>query len=218
MRPHQSQPDRIALMKECVRHVPRTGLILEFGVYKGASINRLGAHFPERAIYGFDSFEGLREAWSWGEAGQFADAGGNLPKVPANVTLVRGWFEDTLPGFLNEHPGPVALLHVDCDLYSSTEYLLRMLSDRIISGTVILFDELVGYPGWRLGEYKALAEWLRATESTIEYLGYVGKAAPGSPAQQVAVRVVDAARIRPAAWAGMPQRSLRERAEVLAGS
>ena len=188
--PHQSCPNRAALLKVVAREVPASGLILEFGVYKGASINRLGESFQARAIYGFDSFEGLREAWSFLEAGAFADAAGALPKVPANVTLVKGWFEDTLPKFLAEHPGPVALLHIDCDLYSSTACVLKLLSDRIVAGTVIMFDELVGYPGWQEGEYKALCEWVGATGTSFEYLGYVGRFTPGNRATQVAVRVL----------------------------
>jgi predicted O-methyltransferase YrrM len=190
MRLEQSHSDRVALMRACLRHVMPTGMILEFGVYKGASINRLGEHFQGRAVYGFDSFVGLREPWVFGETGQFADAAGQLPKVPANVTLLKGWFEDTLPRFLAEHPGPIAFLHIDCDLYSSTACVLRLVAERIVPGTVILFDELIGYPGWQEGEYKALCEWVEATGIEFEYLGYVGKSTPGGPAEQVGIKVL----------------------------
>jgi len=210
IRPSQSYPDRVALMNECLRQVAPTGLVLEFGVYKGTSISRLADHFRDRAIYGFDSFEGLPEAWVFGGPGQFADAAGRLPRVPANVNLLKGWFEDTLPRFLAEHPGPVAFLHVDCDLYSSTACILRLLSDRIVPGTVILFDELIGYPGWKEGEYKAFREWVEATGSAFEYLGYVGQAKPGNPAEQAAIKVLEGHQETPtdrAASAAMPARS-----------
>jgi Macrocin-O-methyltransferase (TylF) len=115
-----------------------------------------------------------------------------LPKVPANVTLVKGWFEDTLPKFLAKNPGPVAFLHVDCDLYSSTSCVFGFLSDRLVPGTVILFDELLGYPGWQQGEWKALREWMEKTGNEVEYLGYVGSSTPGNhPATQVGTRVLD---------------------------
>ena len=76
---------------------------------------------PDVTWYGFDSFEGLPEAWTLGaKAGAFS-IGGNLPPVRGNVRLTKGFFEQTLPGFVAQHRGEtIALLHVDCDLYSST--------------------------------------------------------------------------------------------------
>src|SRR5919107_6018636 len=96
--------------------VPRDGLVCEFGVFEGASTNYLARRLPGRRLFGFDSFRGLPEAWrpDFG-AGAFS-TGGRLPRVESNVTLVEGWFEDTLPPFVAGHSGPVALLHIDCDL------------------------------------------------------------------------------------------------------
>lgn len=84
-------------------------------------------------VYGFDSFEGLPEPW-YGKYGKGAFARVGLLEVPDNVTLVKGWFDDTLHGFLAEHPGPLAFLHVDCDLYSSTIYAFDQLQDRVVPG------------------------------------------------------------------------------------
>jgi hypothetical protein len=33
----------------------------------------------------------------------------NMPQVPAHVTLIKAWFNETLPGFLAAHPGKVSL-------------------------------------------------------------------------------------------------------------
>ena len=73
-------------------------LICEFGVFMGMSINHL-AKMTEQRVFGFDSFEGLPERWwdGW-KVGAFAVP--KLPKVRRNVTLVKGWFNETLPGFL----------------------------------------------------------------------------------------------------------------------
>ena len=60
----------------------------------------------------------------------------SLPKVKENVELHKGWFNESLPPFLEQHPGPVAFIHVDCDLYSSTKTLLDLLAPRIRPGTV----------------------------------------------------------------------------------
>ena len=58
-------------------------------------------------------------------------------RVRSNVRLYRGWFEDTLPAFCEQHPGPIAFLHLDADLYSSTRTVFDLLGDGIVPGTVI---------------------------------------------------------------------------------
>jgi hypothetical protein len=57
----------------------------------------------------------------------------------------------------------VSLLHVDCDLYWSTKCILDLLTDRIASGTVIVFDEFWNYPGWQDHEVKAFDEFKAKT-------------------------------------------------------
>ncbi len=157
------------------------GLIAEFGVFRGASINHLARH-TERQVHGFDSFEGLPEKWGEGfEAGKFKIDG--LPKVRDNVVLHKGWFDEVLPGFRDQHPEPVDFLHMDADLYSSTATVLEMLGDRIRPGTVIVFDEFMGYPGWEHGEFLAFREFVDRHDAEFEYVGWV----PGD--QQVAVRI-----------------------------
>lgn len=163
--------NREQLLRYAASQTNLDGLILEFGVYKGISISVLADVLKDRALFGFDSFEGLPETWRPGfEKGVFALK--ELPIVPPNVSLVKGLFEDTLPVFLNEHKGPVAFLHVDCDLYSSTQCILSALKDRIVPGTVILFDEFYNYVGWEHGEYKAFSEFIAATGKSFSYIGY----------------------------------------------
>jgi hypothetical protein len=101
------------------------GLFLEFGVYKGDSINHFAKLTPAATWYGFDSIVGLPEAWTLGaKAGAFS-VDGKLLAVRDNVRLIKGFFEDTLAGFVAERRGAkIALLHVDCDLYSSTRTIL----------------------------------------------------------------------------------------------
>ena len=158
------------------------GLILEFGVYSGRTINHIASLSAEK-IYGFDSFEGLPEDWR-PDFRQGAFKRTDLPPVAPNVELVVGWFDKTLPGFLSEHPGPVSFLHVDCDLYSSTKTVFHFLSDRIVPGTVIVFDEYFNYIGWRNHEFKAFAEFIAASGLNYRYIGAV----PSH--QQVAVVIV----------------------------
>ena len=85
--------------------------------------------------------------------------------------------------FVASHPGPISLLHVDCDLYSSTRTIFAALGDRLIPGSVIVFDEYFNYTGWRQHEYKAFQEYLASSERRYEYLSLVPQH------QQVCVRI-----------------------------
>ena len=155
--------------------------LLEFGVAAGTSLNLIAKNTTSK-IYGFDSFEGLPEDWLPGAPkGKFRQQ--SLPVVPDNVELVVGLFGDTLPTFLDQHPEPIAFLHVDCDIYSSTRTIFDLCGARIVKGTVIVFDEYFNYPGWRRHEYRAFAEFSARTGRTFEYLGYTGNN------EQVAVRL-----------------------------
>ena len=88
------------------------------------------------------------------------------------MKLHKGWFQDTLPGFLAQHPEPARFVHIDCDLYSSTNTVLGLLADRIVPGTVIVFDEYLNYPGWQEHERKAFAEFVARTGTKYKYLGF----------------------------------------------
>jgi hypothetical protein len=156
----------LAMLTHALQMAPADGLILEFGVASGQTVTHLASQ-TKRRLHGFDSFEGLPESWRTGfPQGAFAQP---LPPVPANVTLHKGLFSDTLPQFLPSHPGPVALLHVDCDLYSSTVCVLESLGDRIRTGTVIVFDEYFNYPGWKLHEHRAWTEFVAKTGITFRF-------------------------------------------------
>ena len=147
-----------------------TGLLCEFGVFRGTTINFIAA-LTAQTVYGFDSFEGLPETWRPNfEKGRFATS--KLPKVRPNVKLIKGWFHDSLPPFLAEHPEHAAFLHIDCDLYSSTKTVFQLFRDRIRPGTVIVFDELFNYPGWQQGELKAFNEFISDTGLKYSWLGY----------------------------------------------
>ncbi len=149
-----------------------TGLMGEFGVWNGYSINYFAAKTEQR-IYGFDSFTGLKEDCSgWEFAKGHFDRGGVLPPVAKNVQLIKGWVQDTIPPFLAEHKESFSFIHVDTDTYEAAVAILGLLEDRIQQGTVIVFDEYIGYRGWRLGEHQAFREFVHRTQIGFEYLGF----------------------------------------------
>ena len=172
-----SPPDDMATLRAAAIMARVEGWFLEFGVYRGRSIRVLADTFPSRRIHGFDSFQGLPERWMMRDddekhvAGYFAT---RIPEVPRNVRLWVGWFEKTLPVWRAAHAGPVAFVHVDSDLYSSARTVLFGLTDRLVPGSVILFDELYDwtetgrYTKWKDGEWKALTEWIAQTGREVK--------------------------------------------------
>ncbi|MCE6996914.1 class I SAM-dependent methyltransferase [Saccharothrix sp. S26] len=166
--PHFGHPH--ATLEHALGLVEAEGMALEFGVYTGGTLKLIATAFAGRDVYGFDSFEGLPEDWRNGfPAGLFGMDG--LPDVDG-AELVVGWFDDTLPGFLDAHPGPVSFLHVDCDLYSSTKTVLDLVGPRLVPGSVIVFDEYFNYPGWQDHEHKAWTEYVARTGIEFDYRGY----------------------------------------------
>jgi len=140
---NQRAPSRSHLLKWAVNKATQPGLFLEFGVWKGDSLKFLAECRPDKRFHGFDTFKGLPEWWSNGYPKGHMKLD-HLPYIPGDVILIEGLFQDTLEPFLEEHPEPVSFLHMDADLYSSTNYVLSTLADagRIVKGTIIEFDEV----------------------------------------------------------------------------
>ena len=122
-----------------------------------------------RKFYGFDS---LQEDWygTWLPKNLF-DQKGKLPKVPKNVKLIKGWFINTVPDFMENNSNQIAILHIDCDTYESTREIFELLGNKINRGTLIIFDEYQGYPGWKFGKYNAFEDFIKKSKKTYSYIG-----------------------------------------------
>lgn len=137
------------------------GLVLDLGVWIGWS-TRLLADKTGRRVYGFDTFEGLVEDWHVDDrplvkAGALSitepyaqrlieDTGVTLEDgIPAalgrDVEFVKGSTYDTLAPFLDAHPGPIRLFHMDLDTYESCLHALETCKDRFEVGSILVFDE-----------------------------------------------------------------------------
>jgi hypothetical protein len=154
--------------------------ILEFGVFSGSTISLIRDRVKGLGyeIYGFDSFEGLPEDWvnettlETALPKGFFSTNGNIPYVEG-VTFLKGWFENTIPYFINKAKD-IALLHVDCDLYSSTKTVLYSLNDFIKEGTIIVFDEWVycHRQDYNDHEQKCFYEWVKDFGREYELIDY----------------------------------------------
>lgn len=164
--------DPIMTLEHALSLAPSEGMALEFGVYQGRTLTVIANARKHDQVFGFDSFQGLPEDWRSNiPAGTFAT--GQLPDVPG-AKLVVGWFNDTLADFLANHPGPVAFLHLDADLYSSTATILEHVGSRLRPGSVIVFDEYFNYPGWEQHEHRAWQEFMAKTGIACRYVAFTG--------------------------------------------
>ena len=165
------------------------GDVLEFGVYKGASLVRLLTFRAlleaegSRRIWGFDAFGAFPSDAVTGSSDQafiqrFEAAGGDgfsisqiddhlSAKGFTNYELVPGDVIETLPKVLEQQPQlRISLLHLDLDVYEPTAAMLDLLTDRLVPGGLIVIDDY----GQVEGATRAVDELARRLHLTIEKL------------------------------------------------
>lgn len=162
-------PIRGRALYRFARHADRddlAGALVDCGTYNGGSTALLSAGAPKRAIWAFDSFEGLpapsqRDSndvnFDVEEARQFfrGKCLGSQERLeeavarfgsPDSLHVRKGWFEDTLP-IARGAIGPIAVLHIDGDWYDSIYTVLDNLYELVVPGGYIVIDDYAGVPG-----------------------------------------------------------------------
>ena len=140
-----------------------SGSFVECGVCNGGSAAAIASpakHNNSRHVWLFDSWEGFPETNERDITSDLrhAEKGGCLGSMDTvkqllfirlhldstRIHLVKGWFNNTLP---MKQSGPIALLHLDCDLYESVMFCLEQLYDDVIEGGYIAIDDYYYYKG-----------------------------------------------------------------------
>lgn len=111
----------------------------EFGVARGHTARFLLQSLGDRSLWLFDSYQGLPAPWRQLKRGTFACDQPDLGDPRARY--VTGRFEDTVAPWALEHTEPLALVHIDCDLYESARVVLEALRPLLVTGSIIAFDE-----------------------------------------------------------------------------
>jgi O-methyltransferase len=138
-------PDRRILHTTVSGHLgPGPVDYLEFGVWRGESL-QLWAQLnqsPDTRLFGFDTFEGLPENWGAIPKGTFS-LQGQVPELSdRRIRLIKGLFQKTLYPFLaSYHRASRVVVHVDCDLYTSTLFCLALMDRFLRRGDVLIFDD-----------------------------------------------------------------------------
>ncbi|CEN83850.1 CalS11 [[Clostridium] sordellii] len=163
------------------------GEVLEFGVYKGASIIRFATYREllentySRKIIGFDIFGEFPKTDNDDDnkfIQRFEEQGGNGISKEAledfikhkkinNIELIKGNVFDTLDEFLEKNKQiKISLLHLDLNVYKPTKFILEKLYERMIPGGIIVFDDY----GTVKGATDAIDEFLKEKNKKIEKL------------------------------------------------
>lgn len=180
----------LARMFERVKDIK--GSVVECGVGRGRTFLEFAyLIFTEgkgRNLWGFDSFEGFPEPAKEDEGprnpkkGEWSGtspediifilkrAGLNLAKIKSQVKLVPGFLSETLHKY---DGGPIALLHIDVDLYEAYRTALNVLFPHVAKGGLVLFDEY-GAERWP-GAKKAVDEYFKNRPEKVEYDAPFGK-------------------------------------------
>jgi O-methyltransferase len=116
----------------------------EFGVCGGHSFKlwlEKNQHV-DSLFYGFDTFEGLPEAYGDYKAGTM-----NFPIESLNISdkrasFYKGLFQDTLIPFLEKYDNTKRkVIHMDADIFSATLFTFSQLHRFLNDGDIIMFDE-----------------------------------------------------------------------------
>ena len=158
-----------------------SGDYVEFGSYGGNSLSlayeAIKLIGSPRRLWAFDSFQKLPEVTDprderWrleldSNQGGVENFHADCAKqgVPRDAyTAVEGYFADTLPPLGSDgSPADLALVYVDCNMYSSTVTVFEFLAPRMKHGMIIAFDDYhLWSPNEVSGERAALDEFLIA--------------------------------------------------------
>lgn len=180
---HRNRWDAIDNLADYLVVAELEGDYCEFGVAQGKTFayaaNKLSV--LDMRFFAFDSFEGLPKPHGFNRIGGYT--GGYHEKefsyseeeffvylkskgVDSNrVNAIKGWFDVTLiPQTSTVHKlTSIAAAWVDCDFYESTVPVLNFLTDKLVEGSVILFDDWHAFRNLpEYGAQKACKEWLIA--------------------------------------------------------
>jgi O-methyltransferase len=162
---------RLDNLQFCIEQVLRDGVpghLIETGVWRGGACIFMRAALKAygdstREVWVADSFEGLpkpdgRYEEDEGDSHSLLNEylGVPLDQVKANfarfellddrVRFLKGWFKDTLP---TAPINKIAILRLDCDMYSSTMDSLQNLYPRVSAGGYVIVDDYGGIDACR---------------------------------------------------------------------
>ena len=166
------------LYNQCKKFNNTNYSFVECGVAKGGCLAMMKyASGKNNKVFGFDNFEGMPNITkedigdynkscpltNFGKVGD--NLSGDIQSVyntfeklnvnMDNVTLIKGYFQDTLQNQDNiDNIGKIAILRLDGDWYESTKICLEKLYDNVIEGGIIIIDDYGHWVGAKIATDK----------------------------------------------------------------
>ena len=160
------------------------GAVVECGVWRGGmSAGMADVLGPDRNYFLFDSFQGLpptkpidgpaahrfevtgsKETNNATASEDEADSAMRM-SCARNYRLVKGWFEDSIPGF---ETGPIAVLRLDGDWYDSTMLPLKHLYPKLVENGIVIIDDYMEFDGCS----RAIHDFIQTVPEPLRLLQY----------------------------------------------
>ena len=193
---------RYSLCESCMKEIYARnvkGAVAELGVLKGEFANIMSMCFPERNLYLFDTFEGVKEeelpreeSEKW-DAMQLKTASRyfrNVPEVEAilgniawrdHTIVKKGLFPDTLKGDEKLSEESFCLVDIDMGFYEPTKAALEYFYDKLSPGGYMFIDDVRHKGVYSVRQaFEQFCEEKRLGYSTIQYAD-VGLAVVSKP-------------------------------------
>lgn len=176
------------LQSQEVKDLPKT--YFEFGCHSGRTFSTAinsskFLNLNDFKFYAFDSFQGLpttkKEDGSFFKMGEFFTSKKTFLNIIArntginlsDVNIIEGFYEKSLTNELSKRLPKAGIIHIDCDLYSSTRDVLEFLKNHITNGTIIMLDDYycASKAGYIKGQRHAFEDFVKS-ESIYNFEHY----------------------------------------------
>jgi len=146
----------------------KEGKMVELGVAKGGVLALCSRANPNLEVIAMDSWEKMPsitkedqqehkkyEGVAWASKEDVIKTYCILRAPQEKLTLIKGYFEDTIPKNLDKLNN-ITILRIDCDWYVAVKYVLEQLYSKVIIGGLVIIDDY----HWNIGCKKAVDEFL----------------------------------------------------------
>ncbi len=133
------EPEQRELAELCTNS-PKSGVIIELGVYRGGTAYVLAGVANGRPLHLFDTFTGMasQDEGDIFSVGHFSDTSVEAVQAAVPSAIIHaGIFPETFPHDINE----ISFAHIDCDHYAPTKAAIELFWPRMLHGGIMAFDD-----------------------------------------------------------------------------